>query len=227
MKLRNEQLIKKWEALRLEAYMPTPHDVWTIGWGHTKGVKPGMIITKEKAQQYFYEDTAWAVKAVNDLVKVPVSQNQFDSLVSLVFNIGTPNFRKSTLLRKLNNGDYQGAAEQFPRWNKQRQNGKLVVLRGLTRRRAEEMEYFLSSVSSKEWPSNNVEVEGPAPLKPIGLSKELVGGVAALLSGVGSLFGDTLPVNDNTLSTVFCVALVGVGLMLVYNRLKARRNGDR
>jgi lysozyme len=222
MKLKNEQLIKKWEQLRLEAYKPTPNDVWTIGWGHTKGVFPGMKITKETAQQYFEEDTAWAVSAVNTLVRVPLSQNQFDALVSFVFNIGTTQFKKSTLLRKLNVGNYEGAAAEFPRWNKQK--GK--ILKGLVRRRAEEMELFLVPMSSKQSP-NRDKTEGPAPFKPIVLSKELAGAVTALVSGVTGFSGGLPLGNSQTLSTTLSVALVIVGLVLVINRIRARKNGDR
>lgn len=150
MKLVNDTLIKKWESLRLTAYLPTPNDVWTIGWGHTKGVYKGMVITEAQAQKFFEADVAWAVNAVNRNVKVPLSQNQFDVLVSFVFNVGEGAFVKSTLLRKLNQGDYEGAGNELPRWNKQ----KGVILKGLTRRRKEERTIWFSTNSSiKQQPS--------------------------------------------------------------------------
>lgn len=147
MKTKNVELIKESEGLRLKAYMPTKNDRPTIGYGHTKGVKMGMTITKAQAEQYLRDDLAWAESAVNRLVKVKINQNQFDALVSFVFNLGEANFASSTLLRKLNNGDYEEAANQLLRWNKQRTaSGKLVVLDGLTTRRQKEKELFLTPV---------------------------------------------------------------------------------
>lgn len=220
MKLHNDRLIKKWEALRLRAYKPTINDVWTIGWGHTKGVHPGMVITEQEAERLFRSDVAWAVEAVNTLVKVPLTQNQFDALVSFVFNIGTTNFRKSTLLRKLNVRDYEGAANELPRWVKQ----KGVTLRGLVRRRAEEMEYFLSNISSEE---EAVEVEAPAPLKKMSRSKEALGAVAALLTGASSFLGSMSPELQVGLARVLPVALVAFGIYFLVNRLVARRRAER
>lgn len=145
-------LIKKHEGLRLEAYLPTPNDRWTIGWGHTKTARKGMKITTEQAEALFMEDMAWVAKAIDKNVTVPLNENQYDALASFVYNLGAGNFKSSTLLRKLNLGDYVGAANEFPRWNKQRnkKTGKLEVLRGLTKRRAEEKELFLTPVEEKE-----------------------------------------------------------------------------
>jgi lysozyme len=140
MKINRIDLIKKHEGLRLEAYLPTPNDVWTIGYGHTHTTKQGMKITEKQAEALLRRDIAWAEKAVNNLVVVPLTQNQFDALVSFTFNVGEGAFGSSTLLRLLNSRDYEGAANQFPRWNKQK--GK--VLCGLTRRREEERKLFLS-----------------------------------------------------------------------------------
>lgn len=143
----NTDLITKWEALRLRAYLPTPHDVPTIGWGHTRGVKMGDEISMAKAKEFLQEDLSWVRDTVRDLVKVPLTAKQRDALYSLIFNIGRTNFANSTVLRRLNARDYTGAAAAFAMWNKQRQNGKLVVLKGLTRRRAEETAYFLEGTS--------------------------------------------------------------------------------
>ena len=140
MKIDNISLIKKHEGLRLEAYLPTPNDVWTIGYGHTHTAKPGMKITEKQAEALLRKDIAWAEKAVNKSVVVPLTQNQFDALVSFVFNVGEGAFSTSTLLRLLNSGDYSGAANQFLRWNKQKRR----VLNGLTKRREEERKLFLS-----------------------------------------------------------------------------------
>lgn len=140
MKVHNIDIIKKHEGLRLEAYLPTPNDVWTIGYGHTHTTKQGMKITAGQAESLLRKDIAWVEKAVNTLVVVPLTQNQFDALSSFVFNVGEGAFSSSTLLRLLNSGDYEGAANQFLRWNKQ----KGRVLNGLTKRREEERKLFLS-----------------------------------------------------------------------------------
>lgn len=137
-------MIKKHEALRLRAYLPTPNDVWTIGWGHTSTARPGMVITEAKAEELLRNDLSWVRSAIAREVKVPLSQEQYDALASFIFNVGAGAFKKSTMLRKLNAYDYVGAANEFPRWNKQK--GK--VLRGLTRRRAEERSLFLSGTTT-------------------------------------------------------------------------------
>lgn len=131
-------LIKAYEKLRLEAYMPTPDDVPTIGYGHTRGVKMGDTCTEEQALEWLREDCSEAESCVNRFVRVPMTQNEFDALVSLTFNIGCGAFKGSTLLKLLNNADFDGAAAQFPRWNKQA--GK--ELAGLTRRRNDERRMF-------------------------------------------------------------------------------------
>ena len=133
------ELIKKWEGVKLTAYLPTPNDVWTIGYGHTKTARPGMTITLQEAEKLLVQDLSWVEEALAKHVKVPLNQNQYDALSSFVYNLGETNFASSTLLRKLNEGDYTGAADQLPRWNKQK--GK--VLRGLTNRRLEEKALFL------------------------------------------------------------------------------------
>lgn len=103
------------EGLRLKAYRDVK-DIWTIGVGHTgPEVVEGLVITKEKAHELFRKDVAWAEDAVN-LVKVPLTQNQFDALVSFVFNIGASAWKRSTMLKLLNAGDYIGASKQFDRW---------------------------------------------------------------------------------------------------------------
>ncbi|HHQ4314343.1 TPA: lysozyme [Serratia fonticola] len=135
-------LIKSFESLELKAY-PDPGTggkPFTIGWGRTKGVKPGDRITEQQAETFLAEDLAVFELTVNSAVKVPVTQNQFDALVSLAFNIGGANFAGSTLVKKLNAGDPRGAADQFLRWKFA--DGK--EMRGLVRRRAAERELFLS-----------------------------------------------------------------------------------
>lgn len=131
-------LIQSFEKCSLVAYLPTPNDVPTIGWGKTRGVAMGDTCTQEQADAWFLEDVAWAEECVNRAVISLLSEPEFDALVSLCFNIGCPAFSGSTLVKRLNEGDYDAAQEQFHVWNKQA--GK--ELAGLTKRRASEAQLF-------------------------------------------------------------------------------------
>lgn len=130
--------IKDYEGVRLKAY-DDGVGVWTIGVGHTASVKRGDEITMAQVDEFLRADLAEAQKAVNTLVTVPLTQGQFDALVSFVFNLGTGAFKGSTLLKKLNARDYDGAADELLRWN--RAGGR--VLAGLTKRRISERIMFL------------------------------------------------------------------------------------
>jgi len=138
---RGKDLIKLFEGCRLKAY-DDGVGVWTIGYGHTVGVKPGDEITQEQADEWFSEESEQFSNKVQVLVLVEVNQNQFDALVSLAYNIGVGALSRSTLLRKLNAGDYQGAAEQFDVWN--RGGGKVML--GLVRRREQERKLFEEAI---------------------------------------------------------------------------------
>ncbi|MFI8417708.1 lysozyme [Serratia sp. NPDC078593] len=136
------KLIKEFESLQLEAY-PDPGTggkPFTIGWGHTRGVNSGDKITEAQAEIFLDEDLAVFELTVNTAINRPLAQNQFDAMVSLAFNIGGKNFAQSTLVKKFNAGDTQGAADEFKRWKFA--NGE--EMRGLVRRRAAERELFLS-----------------------------------------------------------------------------------
>ena len=137
--------IKSHEALRLKAYQDSK-GVWTIGWGHTKGVKPGDVITRAQAEQFIRDDFAWVERILNaDLVtgrdKPLVTQNEFDALCSLVFNIGSNAYLDSTVRRKIKQGDKMAAARAFKMWVYS--NHKFV--QGLANRRADEVRLFLQS----------------------------------------------------------------------------------
>lgn len=135
-------LITSFEGCRLTAYQDSV-GVWTIGYGHTSGVYQGMTITEEEAIAFLRQDLKTAENtenAVNSNVTYGINQNQFDALVSFTFNVGTGNFTSSTLLKKLNAGDVNGAANEFDRWIYA--GGQ--VLEGLVRRRAAEKQMFLS-----------------------------------------------------------------------------------
>lgn len=154
-------LIERYEGLILQSYDDandkiisegqTSRGTLTIGYGHTSAagapkVFSGMKITKEQADSILATDLVSVENDVNRLVKVKITQNQFDAIVSFHFNTGS--LGKSTLLKKLNIGDIQGAAEGFMMYTRGRINGQLVPMQGLVRRRNEEKALFLKKDSA-------------------------------------------------------------------------------
>lgn len=135
-------LIKRYEGLRLKAYKPVKTEkYWTIGYGHYGAdVTEGMEITEKRAEELLRQDLKKFEGYVNSYVKVELTQNMYDSLVSFTYNCGAGSLKSSTLLKLLNKGDYNGAAGQFEKWTK----GGGKVLPGLVKRRKEEKELFLS-----------------------------------------------------------------------------------
>jgi lysozyme len=134
--------IANWEGKRYKAYL-CPAQYWTIGIGHViqKGEEAlrTKTLTEQEVSEIFRKDISRYEAEVIKAVKVPLTQNQFDALVSFTFNVGISAFQKSTLLRLLNMKDYIQAADQFLRWDKA--NGKPLL--GLTRRRKAERLLFL------------------------------------------------------------------------------------
>ena len=131
------KLIRDFEGFRTHAYQDAV-GVWTIGYGHTKGVTPTMVISSSQGEQMLLEELKEYENYVDELVKVPLHQHQYDALVSWVYNLGPTNFKSSTLLRKLNEGRYEEVPAEIKRWDKA--GGK--QLEGLTRRRNAEAEMF-------------------------------------------------------------------------------------
>ena len=131
-------LIQSYEKCRLKAYLPTPNDVWTCGWGSTKGVTQDTVWTQEEADTAFLKDLEWVEECVNKAVTAQLTQNEYDSAASLCFNIGCHAFGKSTFIKKLNAADFDGASLEFLRWTKQ--SGK--ELAGLVARRKAERDLF-------------------------------------------------------------------------------------
>jgi len=139
-------LTENFEGLRLTAYPdPATHgDPWTIGYGHTGAeVHQGMTITQEQAEEFLMQDVQKAVQTVNSKVHTDLTQNEFDALVDFVFNCGAGNFAGSTLLRKINAGDMEGAALEFEKWT--HADGK--VMAGLIKRRHAEAVLFLNKLA--------------------------------------------------------------------------------
>lgn len=144
--------VKGYEKCRLKAFLPTPDDVPTIGWGATgRDIKLGLVWSRQQADDRFARDFAMFAAGVEHMLGgKPTAQMQFDALVSFAYNVGLDDdadkiaegLGDSTLLRKHLAGDYPGAAAEFAKWNKQ--NGK--VLKGLTKRRAAEASIYRGEV---------------------------------------------------------------------------------
>ena len=144
MKISEEgiSLIKNYEGCRLEAYQDSV-GIWTIGYGVIKGVKEGDKINQEEADHLLQEELPEYEGYINDMIKVPLEQCQFDALVCWVYNLGPNNLKDSTLLKVINEKNYEDVPEQIKRWNK----AGGVVLAGLVKRRAAEADLF----QGKEW----------------------------------------------------------------------------
>lgn len=189
-------LIRAHEGLRLEAYPDAGYgwDRATIGYGHTSQAGPpavhrGMKITAAEADAILRADLKKFEGFVTSAVHVPLNQNQFDALVSFTFNLGPGNLRSSTLLRKLNAGDYAGAAAEFPKWNKS--NGK--VMPGLVKRRADEQALFRAPVTPAprpvSKPASNAGVKTALSLPPVSFATYAIIGVAAAAVAALVFFG--------------------------------------
>lgn len=135
------ELIKKHEGLRLDPYQDVA-GYWTVGYGHLITDGDMKSISPDEAEDYLRKDLEKAEKCVINGVKTPLSQAEFDALVSFVFNVGCQAFRNSTMLKLINRGEMDDAADQFLRWN--RAGG--MVVKGLTNRRIAEREHFLGFV---------------------------------------------------------------------------------
>ena len=144
MNISNEgiSLIKKFEGCELESYQDAV-GVWTIGYGHTKNIKEGMTISKEQADNMLLNELDEYCEYVEKAVDVTLKQCEFDALVAWTYNLGPTNLNKSTMLKKLNNKEYQDVPHEIKRWNKA--GGK--VLQGLVRRREAESLLF----QGKDW----------------------------------------------------------------------------
>lgn len=135
-------LIQYFEGLKLKAYL-CPANVWTIGYGHTKTAKEGMVIMLHEAESLFTLDIKEFEEYINNLVTITLKQYQFDALVSWIYNLGPTNFLSSTLFKRLKENDLKDIPKQIKRWDKA--GGK--KLRGLTLRREAEAKMF----QNEEW----------------------------------------------------------------------------
>jgi lysozyme len=181
---RGIDFIKEAEGLRLKAYRCSAN-VLTIGYGsttHNHEITEGMTITLREAEAMLIYDLREFEKAINDSVKVRLTQSQYDAVCSLVFNIGIGAFKKSTLLKKINAGDFSGAAKEFAKWDKV----KKKPVKGLTARRAKEASLFVSD----EWEADDRPNDYQSDITrsvPTVINPENINAVAAVATGVGAM----------------------------------------
>jgi lysozyme len=173
------QLIARAERCVLQAYR-CPAGVWTIGWGQTDGVKPGMVWTQEQADMDFCDGLATYTHQVLALVDGQATPDELAALVSLAWNIGMGALANSSVLRAHKAGDRQAAARAFALWNKARVNGVLQVLPGLTSRRAAEAALYLAAEQSTGRMPQAVQAETSLAASPIARGGAAVAGLGAL-----------------------------------------------
>jgi len=181
-------LIKRWEGLRTTAYKDSA-GIWTIGYGHTSSAgKPrvyhGLRITEDEADAILARDLSQYERAVSEAVKMQINDNQFAALVSFAYNVGASAFKRSTLVKKLNKGNYDAVPAELMKWV----NAGGKKLKGLENRRAAEAGLwvqgeFVASRDVKPQPVNDNPVAKPETIAP----------VIGALSGLGSVFSGTGP----------------------------------
>ena len=231
------ELVKKFEGLHrlgkdgmVRAYR-CPAGRWTIGYGHTKGVRSAMTITQAEADTMLLEDLGEYGATVERLVTVDLTQNQFDALVSFVYNIGEGGFSGSTLLKKLNAGEYGSVPEQFMRWNKATVEGKLQALEGLTRRRTAEAALFAMDTKfagngGPKMPQKPVTTA----LKPLTQSRTMMGasiaGTATIVATVAEQVKGLISYHESLKIVFVVITLFGIALA-AYARWDDHRRGER
>lgn len=182
----SKELLKRLEGLKLEAYQDSG-GVWTIGYGTTRDVTPGLRITQGTAEHLLDMDLLRFERCVAEAVHVDLSDNQFGALVIFAYNVGEQAFKTSTLLRKLNAGLYEEVPAQLARWNKVRVNGKLQRSQGLANRRAAEAGLWARGSFAA-----GREVQVAAPTQPgvqTAANVGMAGSVGALATALPHLTG--------------------------------------
>ncbi|SPU27858.1 Phage-related lysozyme (muraminidase) [Candidatus Bartonella washoeensis] len=209
-------LIKQWEGLRLQAYKDLAC-VWTIGYGHTSEagrpfVRKGMRITQEQAEAILREDLKQFEKTVEEAVMVSLTDEQFAALVSFCYNVGTKAFCNSTLLKKLNKGDYEAVPEELQKWN--RVGGKR--LQGLANRRAAEAGLWAKGayIASNY---QRVETKGATG----SLKAEILAPIIGSFSGLGGLVAGNGPVQWALAAIMVLAACAGI--VFVAKRFREQR----
>jgi len=228
-----DNLLKKFEGCKLKAYK-CPAGIWTLGFGHTTAageptVTEGLVITQAEAEAILKRDLVKYEKGVMDLVKVQLTQHQFDVLVDFAYNAGVGNLKTSTLLKKVNAGDFDAVPTELMKWTK----GGGKELPGLVRRRRAEAEWWRDLTNK---PVNEDEQRAdpdPVPVKTITESKQANGAIAiGALGSVGAakevvtqvqeandLFATVMSMLKDT-NFLIMVAVVGIGAAIWYWRKK-------
>lgn len=229
------KLIKEFEGLKLNAYL-CPANVWTIGYGHTSAagsptVTPDMKISQAQAEHILASDLLKYEVAVERAVTVPLTQNQFDALVSFAFNCGIGALQKSSLLKKLNRGEYDAVPAELMKWNKA--GGK--ELAGLTRRRRAEAALWrkIDEKAPVEPEETGIRPDAPQPKRTITQSREantaaITGGMATL-AAVGETSGHLKDTSDNLgvpVVVIFIVIAIACGLIWWFRRQRLEENGE-
>lgn len=230
------ELVKRFEGLHrvqpdgtVSSYR-CPAGRWTVGYGSTRGVRSGMKLTVEECEDRLISDLKDAEAAVKRQVLVPLSQYQFDALVSWTFNLGEGNLHASTMLKKLNKGDYQSVPAEMLKWNKATLEGKKQVLPGLTRRRAAEAALFSldARLPSDEGGSilpQRVTAEAP---KSLIQSRTIAGtgiaGAATALGEIAPQIEALVPYSD-MMKTVFLICALGGIALAAYARWDDHKQG--
>jgi len=203
--------------------------VLTQGYGATRGITAESKWTREYCEERLTKDLNEHAEAIKHYVTVPLTQNQYDSLVSFIFNLGSNAFKNSTLLKKLNQNLYSEIPAQLMRWDKARVNGKLIPLAGLTRRRAAEAAMFSADAQLPSEIGGPTMVQAPTTSVPKSLakSKTMAGaGIAGAATAMNEVAGQMqgLIAYAPMLKTVFLVCAIGGIALAAYARFKDRKD---
>lgn len=220
----------EFEGFRSTAYL-CPAGVWTIGFGFTKGVKPGDKMTRSEAAERLKQELAEYEHAVDEACLITPNENEFSAMVCMAFNIGLAGFRKSSVLKAHNKGDKEAAARAFQLWDKATVGGVKKTLPGLTRRRMAEAALYLEPVAIDE-------VEMPQRIEPertmadssINRASVVAGGTATFAAVTQTLQAvnqvkaevDTM---GNWLVPALLVAVVGLCAFVIWQRFDMRKRG--
>lgn len=223
-------LILEFEGFRSSSYL-CPAGVWTIGYGATRGVKKGDIITMYDAKERLKRELVEYEQAVLAALTLPPNENEFSSCVVLAYNIGIAGFKSSSVVKAHNRGDKEAAARAFNLWNKATIGGVKKTLPGLTRRRLAEAALYLTPVAQFEVDMPQaIEPERPMTASTINRASALAGGTA----GIAAISETVKVVNEvkygvsqlgDWLLPALLVAVVALAGYIVWERLKQRREG--
>ncbi len=197
---------------------------WTIGYGHTHGVRSGMSATLEECEDFLKEDLKRTGAHIKQSIGVPLTQPQFDALVSFVFSVGVINFRKSSLLAKLNKGDYNAIPAEIIKWNRAKVEGEMAALSGLTRRRTAEASLWTVGLDLGDTSPIMPQRPDTASLRPLKRSKTLIGSVLAGIGLLSAGLNEVISYSSTINYALLAIGLCGVAL-IAYSRIKDYKEG--